>query len=106
MIFHSIRWRLQIWYALFLICVLSGFGFTAHRLQRTQALRQVDQELQDRAGVLLGTLGRRPPPGPEGIDRPPPWERDPGEFPPPPPRFDHGSDGASLFAGIGSNAFY
>jgi len=31
-IFKSIKWRLQIWYGLILVVVLTGFGFTAYQL--------------------------------------------------------------------------
>jgi len=30
----SIRWRLQLWIAFLLVCVLSGFGITVYQLQR------------------------------------------------------------------------
>ena len=31
---HSIRWRLQLWLAFLLLCVLSGFGVAVYQLQR------------------------------------------------------------------------
>ncbi len=65
MIFRSIRGRLQLWHGLILLAVLAGFGFTAHRLQRVNELRRVDQELQQRLGPVLEAL-RRPPPGRPG----------------------------------------
>lgn len=65
MIFNSIRWRLQLWHGLILLVVLAGFGFTAHRLQRANELRRVDQELQLRLGLVLEAV-RRPPPGGRG----------------------------------------
>jgi two-component system, OmpR family, sensor kinase len=82
-IFHSIRWQLQLWHGLLLVIVLAGFGFTAHQLQRSYQLRQVDQELQIRVSVLGGALrqqaGLRPPPpdsgprsGADRIELPPP----------------------------------
>ncbi len=85
MIFHSIRWRLQIWHGLILVLVLAGFGFTAHRLQQGDEMRRVDQGLQHRLRLLSESL--RPPPRggrPEGrpglrMDPPP----DEGGFPPP-----------------------
>jgi hypothetical protein len=36
--FQSIRWRLQLWYGVLLVAILSGFGFTAWRLLRTDQL--------------------------------------------------------------------
>lgn len=71
MILHSIRWRLQLWHGILLLLVLSGFGFTAHRLQRANELRRVDQELQQRMGPLIEAL-RRPPPGDHGPPGGPP----------------------------------
>lgn len=73
MLFHSIRWRLQVWHALILCGVLAAFGFTAYRLQRANELRRVDLELQQWVGPLLNALRGGPPPergGPEGAERP------------------------------------
>ncbi len=65
MIFHSIRWRLQLWHGLILLSVLVGFGFTAYRLQYANELHRVDQDLQQRLGPVLEAL-RRPPTGDRG----------------------------------------
>jgi len=118
MVFHSIRWRLQLWHGLILLVVLAGFGFTAHRLQRANELRRVDQELQQRLGPAMEAM-RRPPPGErggpggpragrsDGEDRgrrgPPPREAD-GEFQPQ-REFRLGPNRAALFEGD-TNAFY
>jgi heavy metal sensor kinase len=64
MIFRSIRWRLQIWYGLVFLAVLSGFGITAYELERNRELRNIDVEIQRRMGAL--SPGMRPPPGPHG----------------------------------------
>ena len=72
MIFSSIRWRLQIWYGLILIVVLSGFGVTAYHMAREAQLRRVDQDL----GQWLGTVLRPEPPGKRGD--PPGREMKPG----------------------------
>lgn len=84
--FHSIRWRLQLWHALLLLFVLAGFGFTAWRLQQTNELRHLDQELTHRVSVLASVMrlqnaapGR--PPGPYG----PPPGRPPFNSVEPPP---------------------
>ncbi len=67
--FHSIRWRLQLWHGLLLALVLSGFGFTAWRLQRATQIQRVDQELDRLISVIVGSMPRgegapgRPPPG-------------------------------------------
>jgi len=52
MLLKSIRWRLQIWLAILLGCILSGFGFTAYQLQRTNRLSQIDDELHRRVAAL------------------------------------------------------
>ena len=63
---HSIRWRFQFWLAFLLLCILSGFGFTAYQLHRTNQLRQTDQELERRVAAIGRALresrpfGQRP----------------------------------------------
>ncbi|MGO8926040.1 MAG: sensor histidine kinase [Limisphaerales bacterium] len=59
--FHSIRWRLQLWHGLLLVVVLTGFGFTAWRLQRATQLQRVDQELDRQVQVIF--QGMRGPGG-------------------------------------------
>jgi len=61
MIFQSIRWRLQVWYGLVFLALLSGFGVTAYALLRDVQLRHLDGEFQRRIGPLSNSL--RPPPG-------------------------------------------
>jgi heavy metal sensor kinase len=118
MILHSIKWRLQAWYALMLVVVLAGFGFTAYQLDRLSRFQRVDRELQRRADMVLGTM--RPGPGTgrpprEGLLPPFPAGA-PGEPPPPdarphnaelrpnlPPRFN--ARDLALFAGD-TNAYY
>jgi heavy metal sensor kinase len=88
---QSIRWRLQLWLAFLLVCVLTGFGVTVYHLQRLHQLNQIDEELGNRVSALSSAF-RQPPPferGPGG----PPFERGPGERGPdqgrmPPPRRD------------------
>lgn len=96
----SIRWRLQLWLAFLLVCVLSGFCVTVYQLQRNNHLAQIDEELQTRVAALSGALRRPPPfgprpgrpPGDEGVFGPMPRggpgspdpEGGPGR--PPPPR--------------------
>jgi two-component system, OmpR family, sensor kinase len=105
MIFNSIRWRLQIWYGLILLAVLTGFGITAYQLERNTVFRRVDEELQRRAGFLANAV-RQPGrnrgqqnDGPQGppFDGPPvdaqPFDRPPDgpepRQPPPMPREFH-----------------
>jgi len=79
MFLNSIRWRLQLWHGLLLVLVLAGFGVTAYQLQRSNQLRQIDQELQHRIAVI-GSVMRRPG---EGPGRLPPFDRPADhEFPP------------------------
>jgi heavy metal sensor kinase len=89
MIIKSIRWRLQIWLAFLLVCVLTGFGVTVYQLQRVNQLKQIDEELERRVAALDRAVrggplpdfgrGRRPFDGrpgepffDDGANRPPP----------------------------------
>ncbi|HVU27228.1 MAG TPA: ATP-binding protein [Verrucomicrobiae bacterium] len=54
--FKSIKWRLQLWYGLILVAVLTGFGFTAYQLERGKIYRQIDDELMRRLSVLAVAL--------------------------------------------------
>src|SRR5438876_8617673 len=90
MIIKSIRWRLQIWLAFLLVCVLSGFGVTVYQLQRVNQLRQIDEELERRVAALDRAVRGGPPPD-FGRGRPPfdgrpgePGTDDGGNRPPPP----------------------
>ena len=70
----SIRWRLQLWLAFLLICLLSGFGVTSYQLHRTNRLSQIDDALERRLAALSGDVrGRPPPPG---------WSPGRGQFDP------------------------
>ncbi len=76
---RSIRWRLQLWLAFLLLCLLSGFGFTSFQLNRLNRFRQIDETLERRVAAV-STDVRVPPfvrlpggPPPEGgPDHPPP----------------------------------
>ena len=91
---HSIRWRLQLWLAFLLLCVLSGFGAAVYQLQRANQFIQLDEELQRRIAALSSAVRGGPPPG-SGPGRrpfeggPPPFEEDgPRRRMPPPNRPD------------------
>ena len=124
---NSIRWRLQIWYGLILVAVLAGFGVTAFQLDRGRVYRQVDDELQRRAGALASLF--RQPPRPRGVGGPPeerPFDGLPGDQPPngplrgrdinDGPEFNGGAEGtrefhlppllARLFDETDTNGFY
>ena len=72
MFIHSIRWRLQIWLAFLLACVLIGFGATAYQLYYVRQLDQIDAELSRRVSALTSAVrGPGPesfPPGRGGFD--------------------------------------
>jgi signal transduction histidine kinase len=61
MLFKSIRWRLQLWLAFLLVCLLSGFGFTVYQLQRVSQVRQLDEELERRVAVISAAIRGNPP---------------------------------------------
>ena len=81
MIIKSIRWRLQIWLAFLLVCVLTGFGVTVYQLQRVTQFKQIDEELERRVAALDRAVRGGPPPA-FGRGRPP-FDGRPGE-----PAFD------------------
>jgi signal transduction histidine kinase len=53
---RSLRWRLQLWLAFLLVCVLAGFGVTVYQLQRVNRFNQIDGELAARISSLNGAL--------------------------------------------------
>lgn len=73
MLIKSIRWRLQLWQAFLLVCVLMGFGATAYQLQRIHLQNQTDRELDLRIAAVSadvhGMLPFGPPPGRPGFER-------------------------------------
>jgi heavy metal sensor kinase len=90
MIIKSIRWRLQIWLAFLLVCVLTGFGVTVYQLQRVNQFKQIDEELERRVAALDRAVRGGPPPD-FGRGRPPfdgrpgdPVFHDGANRPPPP----------------------
>jgi two-component system, OmpR family, sensor kinase len=126
MIFKSIRWRLQLWYGLLLLAVLSGFGLTAYEVERGKQFRRTDDELRRRV-VELGNALRangpprdrgRPPPGGPLRDRPEPDDQMEGGLPfrggdgpmngprPPPREFHLLVRQAGLFDESDPNGFY
>ena len=72
---QSIRWRLQLWLAILLVCVLTGFGITIYQLHRISQLREIDEELERRVAVLSGAVRGGPPRPGFG---PPKFESGPG----------------------------
>jgi len=110
----SIKWRLQLWYGLILVMVLAGFGFTAYQLEWGRLMRQVDDELQRRVGVIATAFHRPPPRGPafesHPFEGPPPdqslLEAPPGQNAGPPTEFHLPSRAAGLFDTNEPGRFY
>jgi len=118
---HSIRWRLQLWLASLLICVLTGFGITVYQRQRVNRFHQIDAELEIRVAALSRVVREyyrdgprdphehrrhehRPPPDGPPPDGPPPDR----PRPPMPGKVDElplSSEAAVLF-GEGGGAYY
>jgi two-component system, OmpR family, sensor kinase len=114
MFIKSIRWRLQLWLAFLLVCVLSGFGITIYQLQRASQLKRIDEELELRVAAISSAVRGGPPKPGFG---PPPFGRDPGRRDPPPflgerktpfgPRnFPISPEIAALFDQTQMNSFY
>ncbi len=73
--FRSIRWRLQLWYGALLVLVLSGFGVSAWQLQSANQLGRIDQEIEQRMGIVSDMVRPRGEPGrPPGGGPPPEWQ--------------------------------
>ncbi len=110
----SIKWRLQIWYGLILVLVLTGFGFTAYQLERGRLVDRIDDELHRRVGILANALHPPPPRGPDEngqpFDRPPPGQFPDnglrGQGPPPPMEFHMPQEDAHFFDASDPNGFY
>jgi heavy metal sensor kinase len=68
----SIKWRLQLWYGLILVVVLTGLGLAAWHMERDRVMRHIDAELGRRFSLLADAV------------RPPPHRPRPREFAPPP----------------------
>ncbi len=83
---RSLRWRLQLWLAVFLVCVLAGFGVTVYQLQRVNRFGQIDDELATRISALNGAVremySKQSPP-----ERRPPWRQEDKRKGPPPDDF-------------------
>ncbi len=55
-IFHSIRFRLTLWYVLFLAVILAGFSAGVYLALRTSLYGNLDDSLENRASVALDTI--------------------------------------------------
>jgi len=56
--FHSLRWRIQAWYAALLFLVVVGFCATAYQLARVHQFRRADRELFRMERVFIRSLVR------------------------------------------------
>ena len=120
MIIRSIKWRLQAWHGLLLLCVLGSFGVTAYQLQRANQLRHVDQELQQRVSMIITEMRANRAAARARAGRPlerPSQDLDPAETStpsdrrvppdyPPPPQFHLAIEVARLFDSSRTNAPY
>jgi len=125
MIANSIRTRLQLWYGLILVVVLTGFGVTAYELERGHLFGRINSELDRRANLLADAMHHSGGPGPEGGRGPgggpggegPPFDRPPqrgfpGDGPPDgrpggsPPVLQLPPQAAGLFDASDPNNFY
>jgi two-component system OmpR family sensor kinase len=86
--FRSIRWRLQSWHGVMLALALTGFGYTAWRLEWENQLRRIDQELEERVSAVAGaTLAVQDQPAADRAPREAPPRDAVRPAPPPPDRF-------------------
>lgn len=69
MFLKSIRWRLQAWHGVLLICLVAGMLTAFYRYERGERVREVDSQLQ---ALLTQLLPRVTPPGGPGFDGGPP----------------------------------
>ncbi len=74
---RSIRWRLQLWYAVVLLAVVAGFAGILYQRVRSARFREIDADLAASAAYLDTALRAFPPFELEGGDRsrPPPPRR-------------------------------
>jgi two-component system OmpR family sensor kinase len=61
MMIRSIRWRLQLWYALVLLAVVAGNAALLYYRARSAAVREIDTELISSAAYVDSTLRAFPP---------------------------------------------
>lgn len=54
----SLRWKIQVWHALILAILITGFAGVLYGTQRWTRLRQIDQELAAAAEIVMGQWSR------------------------------------------------
>jgi heavy metal sensor kinase len=92
-IFNSIKWRLQIFYGIFLALVLMGFVGVSYQLESDRQYNNIDRELSDHIDQIDQIIDsmKRPPP-PRDPNEPPPDDQPPDR----PFRPDRQRDGLHL----------
>jgi heavy metal sensor kinase len=55
-LFHSVRWRLLLWYALILLCLIAGLCLLAYRLTADARTQQIDREIRAFNGTFYRSL--------------------------------------------------
>ena len=111
-IFKSIKWRLQIFYGLFLALALMALVGTDYQLKRARQFDNIEVDLRGRFETLIHFMQGPPPPPPQEPGGPLPEDSPPGNrFPgrPPgrlhlPPRDDFSL--STFFDMTGPNGFY
>lgn len=99
-LFQSVRWRLLLWYALILLCLIAGLCLLAFRLTSNDRMFQIDREIRGFQGTFFRSLfASRPLPNkndPPSFDEIRERLRNPGEvsaFPPELHALFEGGDG-------------
>jgi heavy metal sensor kinase len=69
MLYKSIRWRIQAWHTLLLVCLVTGMLGAFYGYERGERFRVIDNQLQ---ALLTPLLPKIMPPGRPGFDRRPP----------------------------------
>jgi signal transduction histidine kinase len=111
----SIRWRLQAWLAILLTGLLAAFATSAWQLEKSQRVKRLDDELEERA-VALGVAIRppgmgmkmdgppsRPPSGPDDFGR---GHGDRGPGPPKPRMRELPAEVKAMFPGSKGEGYY
>ena len=105
LLFQSVRWRLLLWYALILLCLIAGLCLLAFRLTSNDRTFQIDREIRGFQGTFFRALfASRPLPNKNDL---PSFDeirdrlRNPGEvssFPPELHALFEGGNGGSYLA--------
>src|SRR5271156_6609535 len=78
MLYKSIRWRIQAWHTLLLVCLVTGMLGAFYGYERGERFRVVDNQLQALLTPLLPKVMPVGGPGCDGAPRPGGPDRGPG----------------------------